>query len=249
MLFNPDLMEMALWAIEKHKQEKQAFVPPGAPAGDPSAGGQPPPGGGVPPTDPSQMAAAGGGGAPPAAAGGMPDIQGLIQTTVQQAVQQAMGGQGGAPGMGGGMGGGAGGMMGKPGKPDPQAQGMDIFQIKKMLTHFFNIQGIPLPPDIMDGPNRDPQTGMPMPPGAPGSTSDPATAAQPAQPGGGQAQGGGIQPIQPMGGQGANPTMTPDASGGQAKMSHSLGEEYLYTTTNRASALAHLIKQLQLRDG
>lgn len=247
MLYNPELMRMALWSVGRQR-EKQAFTPPGA--GGPPAGG----GGGAPPGMDPSAAAAGGGGAPPgmdpsmAAAGGgaggaPPDVSALIQSSVQQAVQQAMagGGQPGAPG--------APGMGGKVNnKPDPAAQGMDIFQIKKMLTHFFNIQGIPLPPDILDGPNRDPSTGMPVAPGTPGSTSDPAAAAQAQAQGGGGQGGSAISPIQPM--QGAFPGAAGGGGGGApapGPKAASVGTEYKSagTTPERTAALANLIKTLR----
>jgi hypothetical protein len=68
---------------------------------------------------------------------------------------------------------------------------MDIYQTKRLVMHFFrtmfNSMGIPfeLPQDIIDGPNRNPNTGVSMPSGAAGSTSDPNRAPQeqpPAQP-------------------------------------------------------------------
>jgi hypothetical protein len=109
---------------------------------------------------------------------------------IQQSIQQAMGA--GSP---------AG--AGKPAKPDLNTVAIDIFQVKKMLQYLFNQMGIALPPDILDGPNRDPSTGMPMAPGQPGSTSDPNITAQNAQQQ--QPPGGQIQPIQPMGGAGGPP--------------------------------------------
>lgn len=185
---------------------KQAFVPSDAAAagggGDPSAGGPPPdasaggppPGVGGPPPGPPP--GGGGGGGP----SGGPDLMSALPQMIQTAVQSAMSGMGGQPGAGGPPGamGPGGQMMGKPGKPDPMAQAMDIFQIKKILTHICRLNGWELPPDILDGPNRDPQTGAPMPPGAPGSTSDPAMAqgAPGPQDGGGQA--GAIPPIEPI---------------------------------------------------
>lgn len=190
---NPLLLQYAV---------KQAFVPSDAAAGagGPPAGGPPPDAsaGGPPPSPP-----AGGGGpppSPPAGGGSGGDLMSALPQMIQTAVQSAMGGMGGQPGQPGAMGP-NGQPMGKPGKPDPMAQAMDLFQIKKMLTHICRINGWELPPDILDGPNRDPQTGAPMPPGAPGSTSDPAMSQ------GAPAQGGGspgaIPPIEPI--QGASP--------------------------------------------
>jgi hypothetical protein len=205
LTLNPILLKAA--------RHKVAFQPP---AGmDPSAaGGAPPPGadpsmgGGMPPgADPSMMGGApppggdpsGGAGAPvPGANGLTADSLRQIMTEVMQGVQQ----QGGGPG-----GGGAG---GKSSKPDPMAMAMDIFQIKKMLTYMFNNMGMPMPPDLLDGPHRDPSTGAAVPPGTPGSTSDPNLAAsQPPAGGAGAAPPGGgggagpassIAPVAPMAG-------------------------------------------------
>jgi hypothetical protein len=171
---------------------------------DPSMGGAPP--GGMPP-DPSM-----GGGAP------MPGAGGLTADSIRQIMQETLGQMGMVPGQSGPGGGAAG---GKPGKPDLMAMSMDIFQIKKMMTTLFNTMGVPIPQDILDGPNRDPSSGMPMSPGAPGSTSDPSRVAPPA-PGGGGGAGGGqsaIKPIQPM--QGA----FPGASGGEKSGEVRIGEE------------------------
>ena len=203
MQYNPELMRLAEWRINQVKkaaETKEAFqpaaamdqaaaggAPPGGPPMDPSmmgGGGMPP---GMPPMDPSMMAAAGGGAPPPDA--GMapaPGSDGLtadsIRQIVQQTIQQSM--NGGAAN---------GGAAGKPAKPDINTIAMDIYQVKKMLSNLYNTMGIPLPPDIIDGPNRDPSTGLPMPPGAPGSTSDMTQQATPAAP----AQSA-IPPIQPM---------------------------------------------------
>src|ERR1700677_1512589 len=95
------------------------------------------------------------------------------------------------------QGGGAGGGMGGPkAQSSIKPAEMDAFQTKKMVMHLAKSQGIEFPPDLLDGPNRDPRTGAPMAPGQPGSTSDPSVS------GGDQSQSA-IQPIQPM--QGAFP--------------------------------------------
>ncbi len=213
MQINPDLLQLAQWRLaQMANTEKQAFQPPVDPSQDPAAaaaGGAPPmdpsmAGGGAPPMDPSMA-----GGAPPAgmpapapAPGGDPMAGGggLTADSVRQIVQQTM--QQSGMGAGGGAGGGAG--AGKAAKPDLAVIAMDVFQTKKLIMAMFNQMGMPLPPDILDGPNRDPSTGMPMMPGAPGSTSDPAQMQQQAQQqqaaggGGGGAQGGAIPAIQPM---------------------------------------------------
>ncbi len=241
MLCNPELLKLAQYKIrlklaEEARLEKSAVVP--AVGGDPSAGGgQPMPPGGdpmagggqQPPMDPAAMQGGGGGG----------DISAMIQTAVQQAMQTAQ------PGMAAG-GAGAGGKQ----KQDINTVAMDIFQVKKMLTHFFNMNNIPLPPDILDGPNRDPGSGMTVPPGTAGSTSDPNNT-PPSSGGAGGGQGGGpnsaIQPIQPM--QGAFPGA--DGGGGQAKTAQ-IGYEYVNESRNanvasKATALAYLIRQIGKR--
>jgi hypothetical protein len=96
--------------------------------------------------------------------------------------------QGGAPGAGGA----------KAPKVDINTVATDVFQLKKMMFSVFQRMGLEMPPDLLDGPNRDPQTGMPSV--APTGGSTPA--------GGGQAGAGqplsAIQPIEPM--QGAFPS-------------------------------------------
>lgn len=249
MNINPELIQLAQWRLTQI--EKQAFVPPGA--GDPSQGGGDPsqaqgpvdPNG--PPVDPSQGAAPPMGGGPGGAAP-MPGGGGMTNDTIQQVVQQVMQQMGGGAGVAGGAGGG---MGGKPAKADINTVAIDIFQVKKMLQYLFNSMGIPLPPDILDGPNRDPSTGAMMPPGAPGSTSDPAVTAQNAQQQGGQQQPGGqaggpIPPIQPMEGAGASP-------GGAAKQGEDqslfMGTRHTdgfdATFFNKASALSTLYNRLK----
>ena len=133
-----------------------------------------------------------------------------------------------------GQGGGAGGM--KPVKPDINTVAMDVFQIKKMLVFLFNHQNIPLPPDILDGPNRNPATGEPMPPGAAGSTSDPARQSQP-----GPGQESAIPPIQPM--QAAFPS-----GGGGEKAGFVIGDSHEPSSpspTVKAAALASIINKMR----
>lgn len=228
-MINPELLKVALWRIRNQKQaaEKQSFQPPMS--GDPSGGGGAPPGmdpsggGGAPPPGPPPGMAAGMDPAAAQMAGGGGDLQSMVT----QAVQQAMAGAGGA---GGGMG-------GKPMKADINTVAMDVFQIKKMLVFFFNSQNIPLPPDILDGPNRDPSTGAAMAPGAPGSTSDPARQA-PAP--GGDGGGGAIPPIQPM--------EAAQVGGGGEKTSMYIGEAFEPSTPSpavRSAALATIISKMQ----
>jgi hypothetical protein len=173
----------------------------------------------------------------------------MIQQMVTQAVQQAMGGQGGAAA--GGPAGAAG--AGKPVKASLETVAMDIYQVKTLLVSMFNQQGWPLPSNILDGPNRDPNTGMPMAPGTPGSTSDPAQmqAAQ-QQAGAGGAQGGAIPSIPPM--EAAGPGVGDPAAGGGAMKA---GEDetlhvgsghrvnFTLDTINRAAALAAICRRLK----
>jgi hypothetical protein len=271
MSLNPELVKLARFTVGKQRQ-KVAFQPPGgdpsqdpaaaggAPPMDPAAGGMPPMdpamAGGAPPMDP---AAAGGmpmdpammGGAPPAppapdpAAGGggsgpldaiMAKMDQMMQSMQMSPQNQA--GPGGAPGG-----------PGKPGKPDLLAMSMDIFQMKKMLSALFDAMGIPIPQDILDGPNRDPATGAPMPAGMPGSTSDPQRQS-PAMGGGGGGAGpdSAIKPI------GAMKGAFPAAGGGggdasKAAAASRIGEEFAAKTPlgremrNKASALATMLRR------
>jgi hypothetical protein len=202
---NPQLIKLAKQTLN----EKRSFQPPQPPQGqDPSQGGGAPPPGGMPGGDPSM-----GGGQPPpmdpsmggGAGGPMPGAGGLTADSIRQIMQEVLSQM--QMNQGGGAGGPGGGGAGKPGKPDLLAMSMDIFQIKKMMSTMFNTMGIPMPQEILDGPNRHTATGAPMPPGAAGSTSD--LSQQAGQGGGGQPQGGGAQPqssIQPIGAmQGAFP--------------------------------------------
>lgn len=216
VMFNPELMRLAEWRINELTKsaslEKEAVLPAGAM--DPSAGGgggTDPSSAGGPPMDPSAA-----GGAPPmdpSAGGGMPappptdptaaaGAGGLTADSIRQIVQQVMQSMGGAGGPGGKGPGVA--------KPDINTVAMDIFQVKKLLTGLYNTMGIPLPPDILDGPNRDPSSGAPMPPGAPGSTSDPNQQAAQSQQ---QQPQSAIPPIQAM------QAATPQAPGGAEKQS------------------------------
>jgi hypothetical protein len=163
---NPYLLKVAIARLTT----KAAFVPSdqaagAAPQPDPAmmAGGGGP--GGAAPPDPS----AGGGGAPPdsmpvgppagpgpADAGGTtspPPGSPDLGMQVQQAVQQAMAAAGG----------GAGGAGAKPPKPDINTIATDVFQLKKLILHNMRMDGKEVPMDILDGPNRDPSTGMPVP--------------------------------------------------------------------------------------
>jgi hypothetical protein len=75
-----------------------------------------------------------------------------IDSKIQQAVQKALQGAG---------------LQGssnpKQAKPDINTIATDIFQIKKMILHDLRLRGVELPPEILDGPNRDPMTGAAAP--------------------------------------------------------------------------------------
>lgn len=247
---NPHLRKQAA-AYIKQLREKIAVQPPmdpsaadGMPPGmDPAAAGGAPPGmdpaaGGMPPgMDPSMMA--GGAGASPAptapppdptggAGGGANPLDAVLSKLDQLGQQMQMApqnqqGPGGAPGG-----------PGKPGKPDLLAMSMDIFQLKKIVLDAFNKifqllgqeGGYQPPQEVIDGPNRDPSTGMPMPPGMPGSTSDPNMQTQQGQPQGAPGGAGpqsSIKPIQPI--QGAMPVGP--GGGGTKQSSFNVGEPYL----------------------
>lgn len=191
--------ELLSYALRRTAGEKVAFVPSDAAAGGgapPGGGGAPPggaPPGGAPPAPPAGDPAAGGApamGADPASAGGgaPPTDPNMIDQKVQNAVQQALQASGGGGAAGGAPG--AGGM--KPPKPDIGTIAQDVFQLKKLLFHQMRQEGRELPPDILDGPNRDPQSGMPS--ANPGNGSDPAGGGQTAPPPNAIS---GIQPIQP----------------------------------------------------
>lgn len=115
--------------------------------------------------------------------GGGAELDAKIQRAVQQALQvSGMGASGGNGGPG----------SPKQPKPDINTIATDLFQLKKMFLAYLRRQGIELPPDILDGPNRDPATGAPAisPTGgsdvAPGSSQGTAAGAIPP-----------INPIQP----------------------------------------------------
>jgi hypothetical protein len=89
-------------------------------------------------------------------------------------------------------------------KPDINTVATDVFQLKKMFLHFMRVQGIELPPDILDGPNRDPLTGAPA--ASPSGGSDVQPGASAAGMGINGAPQSAIKPIAPM--PGAFPTPT-----------------------------------------
>lgn len=239
MSLNMELVKAGLW---RARREKRGFVP--SQGADPSGGGGGPPpgdpsGGGPPPMDPS-----GGGGAPPgmdpsaammggaAPGGGLGDV---IQAAMTNALTQAglMGGKGGI------------GPNGKPTapKPDINTIATDVFQLKKMFLHFCRVQGVELPPDILDGPNRDPLTGAPAASPGGGSDVQPGASAQPGQGDPSQAQSA-IPPVGPM--QGAFP-MPPGAGGGAGGLKTSsdrVGEGVgRRDFGNRAAAVTRMVRQ------
>jgi hypothetical protein len=269
MPLNQELVKLA-----RYRLHKTAFQPPmdpsqqqgGQPPMDPSMGGGAPPGmdpsqgGGMPPgMDPSMMqqqqqpppgmdpSMGGGGGMPPqdpSMGGGqpVPGAGGLTSDSIRQIMQEVLGQLGVVPGQAGPGGGAAG---GKPGKPDLMAMSMDIFQLKKMVSSIMNTMDIPMPQEIIDGPNRDPGTGVPMPPGSPGSTSDPSRASQPMGGGGGGGGAGGgaggdqpgaIKPISPM--QGALPTQKSGEHIGE-----SVQPQFNTDVRNKAAALNAILRR------
>ena len=240
-----NLIKMAMWRL------KQGFVPSdaaggappdpsggGGPPPDPSGGGAPPPGdpgmAGGPPPDPGAGGDPTGGSTPmpppspppdPGAGGG--DIAAQVTTGVQQALMQS-------------------GLQGNKGptapKPDINTVATDVFQLKKMLLHYFRMQGIELPPDILDGPNRDPVTGAPAQGTAGGSDAQPGSSMQQA---GGQSAIKPISPIQgafPAGGGGGG------GGGGMGKMSSAhLGEGITsQRVMSKAAATAMLLKRQRI---
>jgi hypothetical protein len=72
------------------------------------------------------------------------DIDSKIQTAIRNALQGA------------GL---AGSSNPKQAKPDINTIATDVFQLKKMVQHDLRLRGVELPPEILDGPNRDPVTG------------------------------------------------------------------------------------------
>jgi hypothetical protein len=109
------------------------------------------------------------------------DIDMKVQRAVQTALQNSGLGQGGANGGPGSP---------KQPKPDINTIATDIFQLKKMFLAYLRRQGIELPPDILDGPNRDPMTGAPAMSASGGSDVAPGSSQATAQ--------GSIPPIQPI---------------------------------------------------
>ena len=257
MTINPRLFKLAADVVYLQKTAaklatvKRAFQPPdpsggagGAPP-DPSMGGGAPPmdpsmGGGAPPMDPSA-----GGAPPPPPGGGGGDLLSTIMMKLDQMTQslqmapQNQQGPGGAPGA-----------PGKPGKPDLLAMSQDIFQIKKILFMIANAMSIEIPPEILDGPNRDPTTGAPMPPGAPGSTSDPNVMMQQAQQAASGAGAGGGGGGGPSGGKSSIPPIEPiqPAAPGAGKTAGAVGVPYGRNVLagrgviDEANALAFLLR-------
>jgi hypothetical protein len=214
---------------------KIGFVPSG---GDPSGGGGAPPdpgaGGGAPPPmdpsaaqppmDPGPAAPDAGGGAPPPPG---PDIT----SQVAQGVSQALAGSG---------------LQGNKGqtapKPDINTIATDVFQLKKMFFHVCRINGWELPPDILDGPNRDPMTGAPAQGQSGGSDAAPGSSMQQSP--------SSIKPITPI--QGAFPSGGGgggSGGGGMGKMS-SDGSIGRAVTSDRiiskAAAVAMILRRQRL---
>lgn len=197
-------------------REKMAFVPP--PPGDPSAGG------GMPPMDPAMM---GGGGMPPP----MPPSDPLVSsggTDVRSMIRDELAAAGLVP-------------SGKPGqgkapKADINTIATDVFQLKKMIFHLIKAQGLSLPDDILDGPNRDPETGAPASSPTGGSDAPPGSSKIKST----------IQPIDPM---------ASAFPGGEKSSQVALDEEYDETvagtpisrstprTVSKAAAMARMIKR------
>ena len=128
-------------------------------------------------------------------------------------------------------------------KPDINTVATDLFQLKKMFLHQMRAQGIELPPDILDGPNRDPQTGAPAFGQGGGSVAAPGSSAQ--QAGGTSA----IKPIDPM--QGAFPGGGgPPGGGGMPGMGKTssdrmIGQEWKIEASqlrSKAAAVAMLLR-------
>jgi hypothetical protein len=189
--------------------DKAALVPSDAAmGGDPAAGGMPPGGGGPMAAmgggpAPGGMPPPGGGGDPMAAMGGMPpppptdpstgqpgaagnDLSTAVQTAMTNVLSQA-GLLGGGPD-------GKGGKQTAP-KPDINTIATDVFQLKKMLLHVIRAQGMELPPDVLDGPNRDPSTGAPAAAPDGGSVVRPGASATPSQ--GASPDDSAIKPVEP----------------------------------------------------
>jgi len=205
---NSTLLNAAVNSLRtNYGSSKLAFVPSDAAAGGgaPPPGGDPAAGGGAPPPPPGGDPMAGGGAPPPPDAGGgampppPPDPSMMvggagmadpasIAGQVAQGVQQGMQ----ASGLQGNKGVGP---NGKPAvKPDINTIATDVFQLKKMLFAIMRHANIELPPDVLDGPNRDPQTGAP---------AESPTGGSDVQPGASMMGQSSIKPIEAM--QGAFP--------------------------------------------
>lgn len=203
---NSTLLNAAIDSLRvKYGSSKLAFVPSDAAAGGgaPPPGGDPAAGGGAPPPPPGGDPMAGGAPLPPDAGGGAmppppppdPNMGGgmmadpaSIAGQVAQGVQQGMSASGlqGNKGIG---------PNGKPAvKPDINTIATDVFQLKKMLFAIMRHANIELPPDVLDGPNRDPQTGAP---------AESPTGGSDVQPGASMMGQSSIKPIEAM--QGAFP--------------------------------------------
>jgi hypothetical protein len=147
----------------------------------------------------------GGGGADPASIAGQ----------VAMGVQQGMA----ATGLQGNKGVGP---NGKPAvKPDINTIATDVFQLKKMLFAIMRHANIELPPDVLDGPNRDPQTGAPAESPSGGSDVQPGASMAGPQ--------SSIKPIEPM--QGAFPMGGGGAGGGMGGGRMGKISSDLYTKT------------------
>jgi hypothetical protein len=109
----------------------------GMPPMDPSmlmGGGMPP---GMPPMDPNMSTGGGGSSGGPS----LEEIKALIREELSSA-------------------GAASGKTTKAGKPDLNVMATDIYQIKKLLINLYRVLNIELPVSILDGPTRDPMTGL-----------------------------------------------------------------------------------------
>jgi hypothetical protein len=236
---NPTLLQTALWRLGRTKESfipSDAVVGGGGDGGPPSGGMPPDTGGGPmpppPPDTPPPDTSPPGPPPPDSGIGGSPpggDISAQVAIGVQQALMQS-------------------GLQGnqKPTapKPDINTIATDVFQLKKMFLHFLRIQGIDLPPDILDGPNRDPLTGAP----AMGPTG--GSDAQPGSSGGGAPQQSSIPPIKPI--QGAFPSGGGGGGmGGLAKTSSDrIGEEISGPRLmSKAAAVALMLRRQRQGEG
>jgi len=138
-------------------------------------------GGGMPPGAPPDPGAMPGGG----------DIASIVQQAVQQAMAQGGGGAPGAP-------------M-QPKKADPAVIDARLYKIERRLDAMFEFLQIPLPQDLISGPQPDPMA-MQMAAQANPQQPPPQPSAAPPSGGGGGGGGSSIQPISPI--QGAMPQKT-----------------------------------------